>query len=388
MKKLFWIALLPTLALLSGCNDMFGRKTKLDFITPPQSAGDEVSYVPVFPYITNGMQYPTAVIAGNDNLLYVVDSAAQQLICYDEAGREQSRMTVPGIRAVAQDRTLDILALGKDRIVGAEASDLRQVPTIFRISVKLGRYGLGEDKIVRRIQQPFLLGRTAVTTLDTAADFNGIAVLSDNQYYVTRSGEGADPISQVPYSSVLLFDNRDRFKTTLSVAGEGGAVYSDFFRNPGAIATLPPRSLVIPNADPLDFLISTFDQSEVLPVRYISVSQGDAGFSYNVKLMAPDLYAPGRFVRPQGLTFATDATGFIFLTDKDSLFQFDAQGSEGIQLRTSQGLQLRKVSFGGTGNGPFQFNRARGVAYLNQIVYVADAGNRRVCRFKLSSDFR
>ena len=86
---------------LSGCNDFLGTKTKLDFIVPPENTGRDVSYVPVLPYFT-GLQGPTAVITGNDKLIYVVDSAAQQLICFDEAGREQSRMTVPGIRRVLE----------------------------------------------------------------------------------------------------------------------------------------------------------------------------------------------------------------------------------------------------------------------------------------------
>ncbi|MFT4754705.1 MAG: hypothetical protein ACI85Q_002265, partial [Salibacteraceae bacterium] len=33
------------------------------------------------------------------------------------------------------------------------------------------------------------------------------------------------------------------------------------------------------------------------------------------------------------------------------------------------------------------FKNPRAVAYLNEILYVADSGNGRVLRFKLTSDF-
>jgi hypothetical protein len=186
---------------LSGCNDFLGTKTKLDFIVPPENTGRDVSYVPVLPYFT-GLQGPTAVITGNDKLIYVVDSAAQQLICFDEAGREQSRMTVPGIRAVAQDRTLDLIALGAEPLL-EDTGDTRTLATIYRISMKTGEYRLGTDKIVKRIQRYL---QRPIQSFDYTASFNGIAILPDNRYLITRSGPGEDPTTGVPFDAILLFD--------------------------------------------------------------------------------------------------------------------------------------------------------------------------------------
>lgn len=45
------------------------------------------------------------------------------------------------------------------------------------------------------------------------------------------------------------------------------------------------------------------------------------------------------------------------------------------------------VSFGKLGNGPKEFNTPSGVAYFDRIVYVADKGNNRIVRYKLTSDF-
>lgn len=392
-------ALLPLAAfLLAGCNDPFGKKTKLDFIVPPQPSGSDVSYVPVLPFLS-GLQGPTAVIAGNDNLIYVVDSAAQQLVCFDEAGREQSRMFVPNIVAVAQDRTLDLLALGAESPIGIP-EETRKLATIYRISMKTGEYRLGEDKIVKRIQQPFYVRSSINSGVDFGVSFNGIAALPDNRYYVTRSGAGSDPLTRTPNDAILLFDNHDKFVTTLPITGDGGENYTDFFKAPTAIATKPAVSLFIPNTDPQDFLVSTLNTGEdtVLRVRYVTANITAEGNSYTIKPLVAvkvdgisqgAIYQPGRFFRPRGLCIAGDETGYLFVADKDSLLQFSPEGVEGVQLRASaNSSKYNKVSFGGTGTDLYHFNGVGGIGYMNKIVYIADKGNKRVCRYKLSSDFQ
>jgi hypothetical protein len=48
---------------------------------------------------------------------------------------------------------------------------------------------------------------------------------------------------------------------------------------------------------------------------------------------------------------------------------------------------MLKVSFGGKGSGPLQFNRPKSIAFFNRTLYVADAGNKRIARFRLTSDY-
>jgi hypothetical protein len=81
----------------------------------------------------------------------------------------------------------------------------------------------------------------------------------------------------------------------------------------------------------------------------------------------------------------------IFVADsqKDSVFQFMLNGTEGVPPPPgATGTQNIPVSFGGTGTGPMQFRNPRAVAWLNRTLYVADSGNGRISRFKLSTDFR
>jgi DNA-binding beta-propeller fold protein YncE len=75
-------------------------------------------------------------------------------------------------------------------------------------------------------------------------------------------------------------------------------------------------------------------------------------------------------------------------SETDSLYQFSLNGFEGIRPPAAAGIdRYVKASFGGTGVGLMQFNDPVGVAYYNQIVYVADAGNGRIMRYKLTLDF-
>ena len=99
--------------LLSACDGFFGTKTNTDFIEVPTYSPREVAYVPVQPALTT-FQEPVDIIAGFDELIYVVDKATEEIISLDESGRELGRFNVRGVRAVAQTRGLDLLAIGEN----------------------------------------------------------------------------------------------------------------------------------------------------------------------------------------------------------------------------------------------------------------------------------
>jgi len=395
------VALSLLLALATGCDDPFGRKTDTSYITPPDTAAQQVAYVPVFPFLT-GIQQPTQILTGNDELLYVVESGSSRLLCYDQAGRQMGSLRIPGLTTVAQDRTLDLLALGRDSInVGTVAEPrFNFLTTIYRIGLKNAVYGLSQAVIKKKITHPFYFASSvSASPRATEVSFNGITILPDNRYLVTRSGPGADLLTGNPDDAVLLFSPTDQFISPISLTGDGGGSISDFFKTPFAIASVPPRSLIISPTDVSDFLVSTLGSSDsVLRVRYVSVDVSPEGVNYNVRQLAASgdtlargfIYQAGRFKAPQGLAIAGDETGFLFVSDTrtDSVYQFTADGLEGVQLRASQvNRRYNKVSFGGQGSGPYQFQDPQGLAYRNRILYVADKGNNRVCRYKLTTDF-
>jgi hypothetical protein len=101
------------------------------------------------------------------------------------------------------------------------------------------------------------------------------------------------------------------------------------------------------------------------------------------------LYQSYRFAQPADVCIAPDETGYIFVVDaqKDSLYQFTNKGFEGVNPPANSGIKKQIItSFGGRGAGAFEFNQPSGVAYFKRIVYVADKGNNRIIRYKLSTD--
>ena len=102
-----------------------------------------------------------------------------------------------------------------------------------------------------------------------------------------------------------------------------------------------------------------------------------------------NFYDPFRFKNPSDVWISTDASGYIFVLDRDldSLYQFTRKGYEGVNPPANSHFKKNIiVSFGGKGDGPYQFNDPEGVCYFNKIVYVADKGNNRIMRYKLSTD--
>jgi hypothetical protein len=114
------IVLLIISFAFAGCDKYFGEQTDLDFIEKPEFQNREVAYVPIQPVWNNNLIEPTDIIAGFDELIYVVDAAKEQIISFDESGRELGRLNVPGVHAVSQDRRLNLLALGTQQDVCIE----------------------------------------------------------------------------------------------------------------------------------------------------------------------------------------------------------------------------------------------------------------------------
>ncbi|MEM7659584.1 MAG: hypothetical protein AAF399_25945 [Bacteroidota bacterium] len=396
MKLLRFSLLLILLPLVAGCEGFFGRKTSTDFLAEPVFDTRTVAYVPIQP-VWDDLDRPVDIIAGWDELIYVADGGREEIIAFDQAGGELGRFPIPGLQAIAQDRRLDILAAGvRDTIINGREFVL---PAIYRLSLdKTGDYGLNNATITRIITHPFYFKSGTPTGSDSLASFTGIAPLANNWYYLSRNGlsNSANQFGG-PDDAVLLFNDQDEYISPVAVSTNLG-LFRDYFIKPSSIATFaqPPQSPAI--NDRGDFLFTSVGENNLLKVQLIRFQESDFGSSYLVEnLPVGDtskaegfLYEPNRFTRPMDVSIAGDATNYFFVVDAeaDSLYQFNRLGYEGANpppgANTTKTL---KVSFGGTGNGLTQFREPMGVAYLDQIVYVADAGNGRILRFRLTTDF-
>jgi hypothetical protein len=393
MKKIFIAIFSASLALLLGaCEKPLGDKTDLSFIDVPVYDMEVIAFVPIQPAIKE-LVYPTDLMIGFDELLYVADQGANRIVCFDQSGKKLGSFTVPGVKAIAQNRSMEIIAIGtRDTVISGNTYKL---DAIYRLSLQGGgSYGIQNAVIKKVITHPFYY-TTAFTSSDSSVHLNRVSIMADNSYYITRSGSS----SGISFDDVLVFNQSDKFITTVNVTTESGLI-SDYFHGPFAITTLskPPQSPNVKRGG--DFIFTSLSPQTAIRAQYITFETSEFGSSYylNTSLAGSDtskaegfIYTPNRFSSPMGATIAGDGTNYIFVTDaqKDSVYLFTLTGLEGVQPPAGNSSTKNiKVSFGGTGAGPKQFNKPMAVAYHNKVLYVCDAGNGRITRFKLTLDFR
>ena len=388
--KNYLILILMGLSTFYSCDNYLGDETDLSFIEVPQQTFREVAYVPVQP-ILNQFVSPSAIIAGFDELIYIVDEGTQEVIVMDKSGRELSRKFVQGAKTIAQDRGLDLLVIGTITDISNGNSVDRSCIYRLNLSSPTG-YGLSKATFTDTIIHPFYFKTNAIST-DADVVFNGISILSDNSFYVTREGPRKVP---TPDDAVLLFNANGKFITPIQVSDNRGAQFPDYFKDPFAITTAvkPPQ---IAATSVGDFVITSLDPSGVLKVQAIRKLESIDGVAYvpitdwsnDTSLASRFINEPFRFEEPVGVEISGDGTNYIFVVDKakDSLYQFTANGLEGVQPPPASGeRKYVRTSFGGRGVGPMQFNQPAAVAYFDEVLYVADKGNGRILRFQLTLD--
>ena len=394
MKKL--IVLICLVPLFSGCS-FFGEKNKVgDYIDKPDYSLKSVEYVPVLPNIGNNI-IPVSLYSGYDELLYVVDSA-KAILSYDGAGNLLGKLNLPGVTFVIQNRSLDLYALGrKDTNFN---NLIYNLPVIYKISQKSSgveggssqRLDLNTAKIVKTFVYPWCINEPNKLNEKTQLEkvfLGSIGFMDNNSYYITSSG----PVETLAFitkrSAVLKFNNKDVF--------QGGFAEGDIA--PLGLTTLvqPPQRARMEAKK--DFIYSSLTSDLGISVRYIEVLEDDInGLTANFKPLAmpsPDeadgsLYETFRFKKPQSVLYGGTNQKLIFVADseKDSIYVFQENGYEGVTPPPQfTSRRLINVSFGGRGSGPTQFNRPMAVAFFNRVLYVADAGNKRISRYILTSDY-
>ncbi|NNE34743.1 MAG: hypothetical protein HKN13_05885 [Rhodothermales bacterium] len=394
---------------VAGC-DVFGSKddatTDEIFDAGRSDIGllDEVEYVPLFPFFTQsaaGSQFnaPTDVYVGFDEFIYVTDQDGLHVL--EESGRTATFFPIPGgATSVIQDRLLNVFVTARrDTLVGGRTWSLPVV-------LKYTGIARGERTLSNIIWHPFdddTRSRRDPEDADELVEFTGVAVMASNSIYVSRRGPNNNAASVLsPHNSILEFNSDGLNVQRLPLSPALPSLRSSV--SPSDVLTFvqpPQRESLQLNRS---FIVA--QQSETgLPLQFavlslIAVETTD-GIDYQTdsqKLQTASfpergdgfLYDEFRFDKPSGLAFAGDASQYLFVVDsgKDSLFVFTNTGVEGVAAPAGSRSTIPvRVSFGGTGDGSKQFNSPQGVAYANQIVYVADRGNNRISRFRLNTDF-
>ncbi len=394
-----WILLATTVA---SCDFMLGIKedpvTKEIFeqgAIDPELIPQSVGYVPILPFWS--VQEPIDVYVGYDEMVYVVNP--EGLVVFDQKGTRHRTIAVEGATDVVQDRQLHTYVTGRvTRIIDGIPYRLAAV---FRF---VGTAGPDDPICIDTLIHPDCDVSRAITAFrgadDEAVAFTGLATLADNTLYVARRGPTNNLASVArPDNTILIFDEQGKnigytqgLSPTLSSLKSCMEV--------GAIAGFagPPQRMFGMNPSGDFILAQQAEQAQYKVLWIVKALDAETGVTWNqnASLLNFDttradgfLYTPHRFSVPADVYVAPDETGYLFVVDEhtDSLYLFSPKGWEGVNPPPNSGtLRQIKVSFGGTGSGPFQFRDPSGVCSFRKTVFVADEGNNRICRYRLSTD--
>lgn len=352
--------------LVAGC-----AGEKFDINSLPErnvntTIGDTV-YIQQFPNWI-GFNRPQDLIVGNEPFAYVADTDNDRVVMLDLAGRvigTSQRIKRPV--ALAQDKRLQLLVCAEfDTLLPGHTQPVT-FGAVYRLDLPAYRHEIGTIPPKRVYFDP----------TDSTRRFTGVATLYNNQYGIARIG----PKRFFPYfdNAVLLFDKNDAFISpiTTTFSPDGTGLLS--IHRLTALATLP-------NGRNLEYVFAQVEHAadaankplfKVQWIRLVAIGQTTEFVSKFNPSSDGDigLLQINRFGRPEGLTLDPSGNLYVVDAEKDSLFRFSSRGVE-------------SYSFGGRGNGERQFNQPSGVAFFDRTVYVADTGNNRIMRFKLSTDLR
>jgi hypothetical protein len=389
----------------SSCEFLFGSRNDdvVDEIfeegsIDPELFNEEVGYVPILPFWT-GFENPVDVFVGYDQMVYVVDDIGVHVL--DQAGTRHRVIEIPGATEVTQDRRLHTYVSGRVEIDIDNDGTLNNLAAVYRL---INTATAAEPQIVDTIIHPFADDSRAITAFrgeeDEMVEFTGLTTLADNTLYVARRGpRNSTTAIARPDNTVLFFDpNGDNVGYSNNLSPTGSNLRSTWDISGIAGFAAPPQ-ILSGMSNSRDFIATLEGEGaayKTLWLRRVEDPVVGIFFQEAGELVIQDrskadrfLYEPQRFVDPQDVCIAPDAAGYIFVVDAglDSLYQFTQKGFEGVNPPPNTSLTKQVIaSFGGQGSGPSQFIDPSGVAYFREMIFVADKGNGRISRFKLSTD--
>ncbi len=380
----------------------------------------EEGYALVQPVWTD-FDAPTDVHVGFDEFVYVTDANGLHILDLADLSPRLS-IDLNGANAITQDRLLNVYVSARiDTVIESIDPNVTwNLPAIFKIK---NLNGAGPITYVDTLIFPFDDASLSTSAAQNArlnkgssinyenVQITGLAVLADNTLYVTRRGP-SNSTTQVaaPDNTVLEFRRitvdgvtTNKMQNVRQIralnptipslrSGIGMSAIASFVAPPQRDSFTSDRS----------FLVAQADQSKDIAFRVLWIEAVETidglVFQQNATLLAQDttqadgfLYEPNKFTQPVDIAYSGDDNSFIFVVDaaQHKLFQFQTNGQEGVPPPAGAVDQSRQVlvSFGKLGNGPKEFNQPSGVAYFDRILYVADKGNNRIVRYKLTSDF-
>lgn len=333
------------------------------------NTGEEV-YVQINPPLDaeNGYSFnrPADIYLGADNFLYVCDTGNDRIVMLDVGGQIQGiSQPIPHPEAVTQNDSLQLLIVNKTNVV-------------FRIDLTNVSHDIASAPVEKVFEQSSKPSR----------QFTGISVYNGFEYYVTVVDVADSNTVFKEFSFIYDFNRNHTLKGPLPMNVNGTGLFSAIV--PTGIVTLRERWLDISTSgerSPAFYFSHIGRTSQLEPnnfkVQHITttIQQGEVVLIPNTGLIGEDLYKID--LRANIEDIAIDRSGFLFVVDAGGFGT-----TPGFYRYSSLGKKLQSLT--GEGSGDSQFKAPKGIAVLpfleQQVVFVADTGNNRILRFKLSTD--
>ncbi len=343
------------LGITDGCSRPYPYAPVVKLAQTKFRTGD-TTYLEITPAFT-GFNGPTALIIGNDNLMYVADSRNDRVVVMNLAGTFLGERTILQPTALAQDMRLDLLIGG---VIAKSNGD--SIGAIFRVHLVEASHQLAQaqmDTIWREDARP-------------ARRFVGIAAMPDNEFLLARTGPNNSSFID-PDTRIMRFAANNKYITPVTDFSTGtGTGITDINRLTGLGA--------FPNSH--DIVVLQSQEGVAYGALWMVYKSGSDFEGWmpkfdpsDVTLASVDFVRPNRFVNPTGVAMDNRRLD-IFIADpaQDSVFKFNSKGA------------FRPESFGlFSTNG--QMVKPTGVAFFDKTLYVSDVEANCIFRFKLSSDF-
>jgi hypothetical protein len=363
MRRKFYLKyllLLLGLPLLASCGDKFDTTELSSNGGNGNITGDTV-YVQINPE-WGGFNKPQDVLVGREPFIYVADTDNDRVVMLNLNGDVLGIRNIRKPVALAQDYKLNLIVCAQlDTVVNGQTNSFGAV---YKLDLVASEHHIATAPMTKLLPRPVDLNYPQ-------RKYTGVAVFYNNTFYVARTGPNNSSFID-PDNSILYFSPKK-----LVGGGEGdtliGRVPNIDPISSGLVSANQISSLTSFNKRNIDF-IETLTGNNAFKTQWLTYVVTPVSADYQAMLTPVNggaLMTPDKFTQPEGSCI--DGAGNIYVADvsKDSIFKFTPFGDE---------LQ----SFG----GPSVFNGPYGVAYFDNILYVADTGNNRILRFMLSTDIR
>ena len=300
-----------------------------------------------------GFEAPQDVLVGREPFVYVADTGNDRIVMLDLAGRvvgSTGRVRRPV--AIAQDYRFNLVVAAElDTIIGGTPVTLG---AIIRIDLAAASHDIARAPMSVLYVEPSKPNRR----------FTGVGALPDNTYLIARIG----PLNTSPVDPDLAVIRIANNGTLMSPVGAVSPVGNAI----GSIGGL--TSLLVPD-DTRNFTITQSDPEQQYRVQMFSYFSGSEGEGWRPSMQPSfddqGLMSVARFDDPQDVAY--DRFGNIYIVDaaRDSLYKFNASGRH-----------FSGQSFG----GEEVLSSPHGLAHFNRTLYIADTGNDRIVRFRLTTD--